>query len=529
MANLFRIAFACVLLCSSMAFAALSPAKLYSTPLLGSATFGSAGAACSALVGYLNGDPGYATYTFSGPRATEDACTYDWAAKPPLTNSGTTTHPITSSVGECPAGSIAGTNAHGEAICTCAPPLRESNGQCTALPPHCEQGYQWDEALQQCVIKPCGPNQIRVNNVCVDDPDKCPDGKPKVNGKCEPEKCPKPGTFAGEYKVGGISPSTFCENKCTVSITSFVRAVKDGKVQDTIGMGHYTGASCSGPGYTPPNPDKPNTPGNPDPNNPNNPNPNPGGGGGNNGGGNPPNSNGGNNPNPGGGSNNPVPEKCPNGNCTGNTGGKPTGGTETGTDGKCPPGYYKSQGKCWPDEPPESDPDTDGNCPPGTIRVNGKCVSYQPPSDGEQEEADEFCKKNPEVPMCKKSTFQGACQAGFSCDGDAIFCAIARDQHSRNCKLFDEPSDESNLYNKDKGKQGEQTKELPGNRTLDMAGRIDMTDALGGGQCVSDLSIVVMGQGITLPISRICPAISVIGNILVAVALLLAVRIVGRG
>lgn len=62
-----------------------------------------------------------------------------------------------------------------------------------------------------------------------------------------------------------------------------------------------------------------------------------------------------------------------------------------------------------------------------------------------------------------------------------------------------------------------------------MTGRIDMSDALGGGGCISDLSISVLGQSISLPISVICPYLAMLGNVLVAVSLLLAVRIVGRG
>lgn len=118
---------------------------------------------------------------------------------------------------------------------------------------------------------------------------------------------------------------------------------------------------------------------------------------------------------------------------------------------------------------------------------------------------------------------------GFNCDGDAIFCAIAREQHRRSCRLFDDKSPESELYDKEKGKQGAQTKDLPGNREESMANRINMADALGGGQCIQDLNITVIGQSVSLPMSKICPSLAVIGNIMVAVALLLAVRIIGRG
>lgn len=142
-----------------------------------------------------------------------------------------------------------------------------------------------------------------------------------------------------------------------------------------------------------------------------------------------------------------------------------------------------------------------------------------------------FCKENPDSPICKNGTFGGSCAASFTCDGDAIQCAIAKEQHLRNCKLFDDQSDESLLYDTEKAKDPNRkvTSDLPGNETVDMTGRIDMSDALGGGGCISDLSISVLGQSISLPISVICPYLAMLGNVLVAVSLLLAVRIVGRG
>lgn len=146
-------------------------------------------------------------------------------------------------------------------------------------------------------------------------------------------------------------------------------------------------------------------------------------------------------------------------------------------------------------------------------------------------EGNGFCKENPDSPICKNGTFGGSCAANFTCDGDAIQCAIAKEQHLRNCKLFDDPSDESRLYDAEKAKDPNRkvTSGLPGNETVDMTGRIDMSDAIGGGGCISDLSISVLGQSISLPISVICPYLAMLGNVLVAVSLLLAVRIVGRG
>lgn len=141
--------------------------------------------------------------------------------------------------------------------------------------------------------------------------------------------------------------------------------------------------------------------------------------------------------------------------------------------------------------------------------------------DGEQCTGDD-CEEKP-------SKFTGSCEAGFSCDGDALQCAIAQDQHRRTCQLFDTQSAESRLYDSEKGKTGSQTKDLPGNETIDFgSNRIDTSSALGGGTCLTDLQISVMGHSETLPLSQYCKWLDYAGNILVAVALLGALRIITR-
>jgi len=146
-----------------------------------------------------------------------------------------------------------------------------------------------------------------------------------------------------------------------------------------------------------------------------------------------------------------------------------------------------------------------------------------------------FCEENPSSKLCKDgeedgSSFGGSCGAGFTCEGDAIQCAVAQEQHRRACKLFDDASEESELYQSNKGKEGNQTTNLPGNETINMAGRIDTSDALSAGSAgVSDLNVTVWGQSITLPFSMLNPYLAQLGNVLLAVSFLLALRIVARG
>jgi len=126
-----------------------------------------------------------------------------------------------------------------------------------------------------------------------------------------------------------------------------------------------------------------------------------------------------------------------------------------------------------------------------------------------------------------QGNFGGSCEANFQCEGDAIQCAIAKQQHIRNCQLFDDKSEESDLYKEEKGKEGKQTEDLEGNEEIDLSDKLDKTNALGGGSCIGDLSIAVMGRSVTLPISIICPYLNIFGNILVAISMIIAIRIVG--
>lgn len=127
-------------------------------------------------------------------------------------------------------------------------------------------------------------------------------------------------------------------------------------------------------------------------------------------------------------------------------------------------------------------------------------------------------------------SFQGSCAGGFQCAGDAVQCAIAREQHIRSCKLFDDKSPESELYELHKGKEGNQVNDLPGNETISIGDRINTTDALGAGAAgLSDLNLTVWKTQVTIPLSMLNQYLAAMGNVLLAVSFLVAFRIVARG
>lgn len=162
------------------------------------------------------------------------------------------------------------------------------------------------------------------------------------------------------------------------------------------------------------------------------------------------------------------------------------------------------------------------------VNNNGTTSSETKTTDEPQSD---FCAKNPTDPQCTdEGSFTGACAAGFSCSGDAIQCAVAREQHVRNCALFDATSDEAALYTSEKNKAGNQTTGLPGNDAVSVGpSSFDTSDALGGGSCIGDKSITVAGRVVVIPFSNVCEYLAALGNVLLAVSFLYAARIVTRG
>lgn len=126
-------------------------------------------------------------------------------------------------------------------------------------------------------------------------------------------------------------------------------------------------------------------------------------------------------------------------------------------------------------------------------------------------------------------SWAGSCGSAPACAGDAVACAVAKSTFETNCALTKDSAEKA-LYDQKKGLTGNLTGSLPGNESIAISSSsFDMTDAIGGASCIPDLSITVMAQTISLPFSQICQWLAALGNVLVAVSLLTAGRIVVRG
>jgi len=139
-----------------------------------------------------------------------------------------------------------------------------------------------------------------------------------------------------------------------------------------------------------------------------------------------------------------------------------------------------------------------------------------------------FCEENPALSICKDSRFSVSnCVAPPACDGDAVQCGIAKLSWQSACALNPTPGAETTLYDSSKGLTGNQTQGASGAPVNLGAGSFSTTDLIGGGGSgMSDLSITVWNTPITLPLSNLNQYLSMFGNVLMAVAFIVAVSIV---
>ncbi len=126
--------------------------------------------------------------------------------------------------------------------------------------------------------------------------------------------------------------------------------------------------------------------------------------------------------------------------------------------------------------------------------------------------------------------FGGNCVAGFSCEGDALLCAIAKEQHKRSCELLeDKDNDAYRLYDKEKNKEGPVLGDLKGNKDIDVSQYVnDRDDFIGSGSCPADKVIPFSYGEVTVPYSRLCPYLEMLGTVLIICAGIAGARIITR-
>jgi len=142
----------------------------------------------------------------------------------------------------------------------------------------------------------------------------------------------------------------------------------------------------------------------------------------------------------------------------------------------------------------------------GTTCKDGKCTTTKPDGSTDEKPEKEFCKENPDAPQCKKSNWGGSC-GSFTCDGDAIQCAIAREQHQRNCKLFDEKTSHPAYQAAVDGTDEQSADKLKAKaEQISVGTNFDQSGSGWAKACPADPEIALgfVQQSFTIPFSRIC-------------------------
>ncbi|GKS96152.1 virulence factor TspB C-terminal domain-related protein [Acidovorax sp. SUPP2825] len=217
------------------------------------------------------------------------------------------------------------------------------------------------------------------------------------------------------------------------------------------------------------------------------------------------------------------PSKYAAGVCVPDSSDNADGTNETGNKAKCPKGEVPSKyavGVCIP-----ADNVITGN----TACKDGKCTTTKPDGTTDEKPQEEFCKLNPEVSICKTGSFGGSCGSGFSCEGDAIQCAIAREQHKQNCKLFDESTPSPDYKRAIDGTDDKSADALRKSAEQISVSQLD-TNGMGWGRaCPADLSFDVAGKSFAIPFSKVCPILNVMALAALGLTLLSCVLwVVGK-
>lgn len=164
-----------------------------------------------------------------------------------------------------------------------------------------------------------------------------------------------------------------------------------------------------------------------------------------------------------------------------------------------------------------------------TTTVNNPDGSTEVREEATTEDRDSLCARQPENPQCspQRSSISGTCSA-VTCTGDAVQCAIAREQARRNCQLFEGDTSQSQAANAAVA-AGDRPSFHPASQgetvALDLHTRLTTTPMFGAsGTCPADVTV----GGYVLPFSAMCPNLNVLGVALMALSWLIAAFIVFR-
>lgn len=164
-----------------------------------------------------------------------------------------------------------------------------------------------------------------------------------------------------------------------------------------------------------------------------------------------------------------------------------------------------------------------------TDTPSGKPGAETPPQS-------DLCKQNPNLAVCKNSSVSGKC-GEITCTGDAIQCATLRAAAAMECK---QRTDEEALKAAPQTTLGQKILDgadpMQGQIDIAMKGteidlskpQLDQTAFLGGGSCLPNKTMSVMGRSVTVEFAQLCTNIQPLRGVVMACAFILAYMIVSR-
>lgn len=173
-------------------------------------------------------------------------------------------------------------------------------------------------------------------------------------------------------------------------------------------------------------------------------------------------------------------------------------------------------------------------CKDGQCTTNKKTIGKD--ANGDKTEKNEktvqpqskYCEANPKAAVCKgtESSWGGTC-GSFSCDGDAVNCAIAQASWKSACSIDIDGTDSKVTAGNTALAGGDRPAGHPGlNPTSSVfSANLDQSNPYGS-TCPGDLPLDVLGQHFSIPLSTACPSLQFMGQVAVAFALLSAAFIV---
>lgn len=147
-----------------------------------------------------------------------------------------------------------------------------------------------------------------------------------------------------------------------------------------------------------------------------------------------------------------------------------------------------------------------------------------------EEEQSDFCKLNPQLNVCRNSSVAGDCEA-VSCEGDAIQCAILKQQKKEYCENKTETSETTlgkSILGGTDSQQGSINALFAGT-TVDLSSQsLDQGGFVGTNSCFPSKSISILGHTQTVSFTSVCNNIQPLRYAILACSLIVAYLLVSK-